>query len=169
MILQILKHTPAWVFVLFVALLHLGYIQSKTRSVTKSRLAVLPLAMVGLSLYGVISAFGANVIGVASWTIAMALAVLVNTFLRQPQGVVYVSTAKAFVIPGSWLPLGLMMAIFFIKYAVAVALVRVPAPALRESVTFIALTALAYGFLSGIFFARTLYTWRSAQRVLSLS
>lgn len=162
MFVQILKHTPPWVFVLFFTLLYLGYEQSNTRSVPKGRLAVLPLAMVGLSLYGVVSAFGASLVGIASWSVALVLAVLWNHVLQQPKGVEYLSGAGRFIVPGSWLPLGLMMAIFFTKYAAAVALARIPS--LRETAIFIIITSLAYGFLSGIFFARTLYTWRFARQ-----
>ena len=42
---QILTHTPLWVFGLFFGLVYLGYLQSRTRQVSRGRLIVLPLAM----------------------------------------------------------------------------------------------------------------------------
>ena len=47
---EILKHTPIWVFFILIALLYLGYIQSKTRTVTIRRAIVIPIAMTALSL-----------------------------------------------------------------------------------------------------------------------
>ena len=65
MIVQILQRTPIWVWPLFAALLYLGYVQSKTRSVSKQRLFALPLALVGLSLYSLFTTFGATRLGFA--------------------------------------------------------------------------------------------------------
>ncbi len=57
---QILTHTPLWVFALFFGLVYLGYLQSRTRQVSRGRLIVLPLAMLAWSLYSVWSTFDAH-------------------------------------------------------------------------------------------------------------
>lgn len=160
-IVEILKNTPSWVFVLFFVLLYLGYGYSKTRAVPVGRLFALPLAMVGLSLYGVWSAFGANLAGFAAWTGGIVLALLLNLVIKLPKGVDYAPAEKEYIIPGSWFPLSLMMAIFFTKYAVAVALAR--HPSLREAATFITTVTLGYGFLSGVFLSRALHAWGTAK------
>ena len=56
--IEILKRTPPWVFALFLVLLALGCIQSRNRTVGRRRLLLLSIAMLTLSYYGVVAAFG---------------------------------------------------------------------------------------------------------------
>jgi len=58
LLIEIIKRTPPWVFVLLAALLAMGYAQSKDRTIGRGRVAILPVTMIGLSFYGVVSAFG---------------------------------------------------------------------------------------------------------------
>ncbi len=162
MFFEILKHTPTWVFVLFFLLLVLGYFQSKPRIVSLGKVAILPVAMIALSFYGVWSAFGASVVGIAAWFAGVGLAVLFNQLRTSLQSVAYSKETKSFSIPGSWLPLALMMAIFFTKYVVGVVLAR--KLAFGDTPLFIGGVSLIYGFLSGMFFAKVLGLWRIAHR-----
>jgi len=154
MILQILTHTPTWVFVIFLGLVYLGYSQSRGRLVSKPRLTVLPIFMLGLSLLGVWTAFGANRVGFVAWALAIVAAIGVNQVVRQPHGVIYLPDIQVFKIPGSWIPFVLMMMIFFTKYLVAVLLALDPAR--RNSAIFVAIASMAYGLSSGTFLARAL-------------
>jgi alpha-beta hydrolase superfamily lysophospholipase len=158
-LIEILRHTPSWVFVLFFALLALGYSQSRVRTLSRSRVAILPAAMAVFSCYGVISAFGVGPVGLACWEAGMAAAAALGVALGGPKGVVYSPATLSFSIPGSWLPLGLMMAIFFTKFAVGVTLARA-LPVAGEPV-FVDAVSLGYGFFSGIFLARALVIWRA--------
>lgn len=162
MLIEILKHTPPWVFVLFFALLLLGYFQSKGRTVSRSRLSILPVAMIVLSFYGVLSAFGVGPVGIACWVLGVAIAVAIGIKLATPKGVRFSTQTQSFFIPGSWLPLVFMMAIFFTKYAVGVILARHPAVAGKT--VFVASLSLCYGLLCGVFLARATAIWRSATR-----
>jgi hypothetical protein len=65
-------------------------------------------------------------------------------------------------LPGSWLPLALMMAIFFTKYGAAVAVAR--EPALVNMPLFIGGVSILYGVWSGLFFARLLRVLRTQRR-----
>lgn len=160
MLIEILKRTPPWVFVLFFVLLAAGYSQSKTRTVSRAQVSILPAAMLALSLYGVFSAFGFAPVGLAGWLTGAAAAVWLGLALMVPRGVCYSEATKLFSIPGSWLPLALMMAIFFTKYAVGVSLARgLP---LAGTSAFIGFISIAYGFLSGLFLARAIVVWHSA-------
>ena len=154
LIIQILKHTPTWVFGLLLVLVYLGYVQSKTRLVPMQRLSILPAAMLCLSLTGVWSVFGLSLVGFGTWASTIIAIVLVSRSLKQPHGVVYASDTRVFTVPGSWVPFVLMMVIFFTRYVVAVALAR--NPAFRSSVSFVAVASMAYGFGSGMFLARAL-------------
>ena len=162
MLIEILKRTPTWVFVLFFVLLTLGYFQSKARTLGRGKVSILPCVIITLSFYGVLSAFGTAPVGLISWFVGAASAVWLGLALAAPKGVVYCDEIRSFSIPGSWVPLLLMMAIFFTKYAVGVVLARQLPCALEAK--FIGAISLSYGCLGGLFLARTLVIWRSAKQ-----
>jgi hypothetical protein len=157
MLLEILKRTPAWVFVLFAALVFVGVMQSRTRQVTLVRVTILPIVLVGMSLSGLLGTFGGNGntgLANAAWLAAVAAAVLFNRHAKWPRNVVYTAASRTFLVEGSWLPLAVMMIIFFTRYAVTVTLAMNPglaaSPWLATGVSF------AYGLMSGAFLARAL-------------
>lgn len=159
MFIEILKRTPPWVFVLFFALLIMGYLQSKDRIISRGKVAILPVAMICLSFYGVLSAFGmGRPVGLVSWAAGIFLAGFLGRKFASPAGVVYSTTKRSYSVPGSWFPLFLMMAIFFIKYAVGVILAR-KLPIANEQI-FIVPVSLCYGLISGLFLVRAFGIWR---------
>jgi hypothetical protein len=151
-ILQVLQRTPLWVWPLFLALVWLGVLQSRPRELSRTRLFVLPAVMIGLSLLSVGSTFGGAPVSLAAWGGGIALAVLVYRLTGRPAGVVYSPASRTYSVPGSWLPLTLMMAIFFSRYAISVTLAI--QPLLREAAAFAGGVSLLSGLASGIFFAR---------------
>jgi hypothetical protein len=157
MILEILQRTPVWVFFLFALLVYLGFQQSSTRTVSPPRLAILPAALLALSLHGVISAFGASPLALGAWSAALAASALLISLFRFPKGII--REAGAFKVPGSWVPFALMMIIFFTRYAIAVSLAR--DPSLRQAAGFIAAVAVSYGLPTGYFVARTVNILRT--------
>jgi hypothetical protein len=150
---EILAHTPRWVFVLLIILVGVGLQQTRTRSVTLQRLTLLPLTMLGLSFYGVWITFNGSALGVACWLGAALVTALLCQRLDFAGGVHYAPDLRRFVMPGSWLPLVLMMGIFFTKYGVGIMLAQ--HSELREVDSFVAIVSLVYGFWSGVFFGRT--------------
>lgn len=160
MLIEIVTHTPPWVFVLFFALLGLGWFQSKGRSVSRGKLLMLPVAMIALSFYGVLSAFGPVPAGLAFWGMGAAISAGLGARLAAPRGASFSAETRLFFVPGSWLPLALMMAIFFTKYAVGVVLAR-QLPIAGES-AFVGSISLCYGLFSGAFLARAIVIWRCA-------
>jgi len=158
-----LAHTPSWVFFVFAALLLLGYQQSRDRTVGPGRLIFLPIAMLGLSFFGIASAFGLAALPVGAWLLGVSLITLPG--LRQIGSFVRSNPANAFRIPGSWLPLALMMAIFFIKYLAGYALAR--GLVIASEPWFVGGTSLAQGLLSGFFPARATAVWLGARKASS--
>jgi len=150
---EIIAHTPIWVFGLFIGLVVLGMQQTKVRSVSLQRLTLLPLAMLALSFYGAWSTFNGSAVSIACWLVAALLTALASQRINFARGVRYSADMRSFIMPGSWLPLVLMMGIFFTKYAVGIMLAR--HGELRDADTFVAIVSLAYGFWSGMFFGRT--------------
>jgi hypothetical protein len=161
LLIEILKRTPPWVFVLFFVLLAAGYSQSKDRVIRRGKVSILPIAMIVLSLYGVLSAFGIAPVGLISWLVGVVVAVWLGITLAIPCGVSFSTETQTYFVPGSWLPLVFMMAIFFIKYAVGVILARHLPIAIEPS--FIGSISLCYGFFGGVFFAWALVIRRSAR------
>ena len=160
--MQILAHTPPWVFGLFVLLVVLGINQTRARRISRVRLAVLPLAMAGLALLGVWSSFAAHAIALAAWLCVLLAVVAGSLWLPPPRATKYSPEAKLFSVPGSWIPLALMMGIFLTKYAIAV--VRVVDPALLAGTGAVAATCALYGLYSGLFLARAVRVARTAMR-----
>jgi hypothetical protein len=158
MLLQIVSNTPKWVFVLFAALLWLGLNQLLTRKIGLARVTLLAVGMAGFSLFGTVSAFAGVPSALLAWLTAAAavFALVVNRPL--PAGTQYEAASRRFTLPGSAVPLALMMGIFFTKYAVGVTLALQPALA-REAAFALGLSAL-YGAFSGVFAARAARLWR---------
>jgi len=161
MAMQILLHTPRWVFALFFVLLVAGVTQLVARRASLRRVSLLPLAMVGLSLYGVASAFAAQPLALLAWAVTGGLAMLAVLSRSLPAGTTYDGTTRQFMLPGSALPLALMMGIFFTKYAVGATLTMLPTLA-QQSGFALAVSAL-YGAFSGVFLGRAIRLWRLAQ------
>ena len=154
MIIEILRRTPAWVFPLFLLLIYLGFTQSRTRAVGTARLAILPVLMPALSLFGVLSVFGANLVALACWLAGLFAAAILVRAIGIPKGVAYSPESRAFTVPGSWWPLALIMGIFFARYTVAVALAM--NPSLPHLALFVVVVSTTYGLPSGYFVARAL-------------
>ena len=161
MLINILQHTPVWVWALLTALVALGLMQTRTRHVTLGRAALLPVAMVTLSMAGVTSRFGAHALPLLAWAAGAALAVATAHWLSLWRGISWSAGTSRFQVPGSWLPLALILVLFVLKYTVSVNLVM--HPDLLKNAVFPWAASLAYGFFSGLFLARALTLW-SAHR-----
>ena len=160
MLTQILFHTPKWVFVLFATLLWLGAKQLLAGSVSLVRVTLLPIVMTGLSIYGVASAFGDSPMALLAWA-ATALALLGLVMQRAlPASTRYDAAARQFHVPGSAVPMVLMMGIFFTKYVVGVLLAM--HPELAHEVSFAVGISALYGVFTGIFTGRAIRLWRLA-------
>jgi hypothetical protein len=156
-LLQILRGTPVWVYPLFLGLVVMGYLQSKPREVAPAMVAILPVAIGVFSLSKVLAIFGLEPLGLAAWAAGTAAALLLNRALKQPAGARWSDANGTFHVPGSWVPLVLMMAVFFVRYALAVSLVM--RPELAHSTGFTAAASFGSGLLSGVFLARALWVW----------
>jgi len=161
LIVQILSHTPIWVYATFFVLLGFGLIQTRTRTVSKLPALLLPAGMLALSLAGIYTSFGFATLPLAAWGMAIASATVVgSTFFRDTR-IHCTATDGTFVIPGSWVPLGVMMAIFVTKYVYAI-LHAYHAAGIATPLVIGALSAV-YGLLSGYFASRAVHLITLAQ------
>jgi hypothetical protein len=160
-IVAILSHTPGYVWAILAALVLLGSLQLRRQRMSRMRLLIAPVAMGALSLWSVTTAFGTKPAVIAAWLLGIGAAWLANRALRWPRDVR--SDGDAFVVAGSPWPLALMLAIFALRYAVAVSLVF--HPEWRADPVFAAPMALLYGALSGMFTARAVRILTSGPEV----
>lgn len=163
--LTIVQRTPVWVWGLLAGLLLLGTIQMRPRSMRLARVTLLPLGLAAFSLFGLgrdllASGWVAPALGV--WLL-MAAAVLLATWRNSPPaGTRYEPATRRIHLPGSTVPLVIILAIFLLKYAVGVELAM--QPALREEAGFALGLAAAYGGLSGLLATRSAALWRLASQ-----
>ncbi len=160
MFYKIIVNTPVWVWGIFALLGWLGVKQSQPSTPGIRRITLIPLAMLGLSLYGVVSRLGAAADTLAIWSGALLLVAWVT--VRQPlsESTRFNAWTQRFELPGSWTPLVLMMGIFITKYAVGVTAVIQP-DVLHSAAVSYSICAI-YGACSGVFSGRAMQLWRLA-------
>jgi hypothetical protein len=161
----VIKNTPLWVWGLLAALLALGLSQLRGRRVGLTRMTLLPLAMSGLSLWGTVSAFGNSPLFgyvLLAWATGAALMLALIAPQAPPVGTRYDTASRSFQVPGSWVPLALILGIFLTKYTVGVELTMQATLANDGQYTLI--IGALYGLFSGIFAGRAARLWRLALR-----
>lgn len=154
-IVSLLKGTPTWVWCLLAALLVLGIRQLSERPTALSRVVIMPVAMLGLSVYGMASAFGNS--GqwgtvMLAWLLATVVSVALVLTLSPASATRFDADTRSFMVSGSVVPLLLILGIFMTKYVVSIELALQPA-AVRDA-AFALTVGLLYGAFSGIFMAR---------------
>ncbi|MDO8280798.1 MAG: hypothetical protein Q8K31_04760 [Burkholderiaceae bacterium] len=162
MLFQIIRNTPVWVAGLFLALLLLGLSQAVARSASLRRITVMPIAMIGLSIWGTVSTFGAEPLVLSAWLASALLAGALVLRMPLPAGTRYEAGTRHFHVPGSFAPLALIMGIFLSKYCVGV--MTAMHPELRHDPMFSLFFGSLNGLFSGVFAARSLRLWRLTLR-----
>ncbi|NQY62581.1 MAG: hypothetical protein HRT38_02470 [Alteromonadaceae bacterium] len=149
MFIEIIKHTPTWVFVLFVFLIILGYKQTKTRIINHKVSLILPVVMIGLSIQGILVNFTTPVMGIISWLAGAGISLW---FLSRAKQASYENNNGLVQVVGSWAPMFVIMTIFIIKYTLGVS------SALNlsfiENVKFIIVVSFFFGSLNALSISR---------------
>ena len=156
------KSTPTWVWGLLTSLLVLGASQVRDRTASLARSGLMPVAMTGFSIWGTASAFAASS---GPWEIlatwlgaALAVFAAVASFGSGRSAASYDAATRRFHIPGSYLPLLLILGVFLTKYVVGVELGM--QPGLAHDSSFALPAAALYGAFSGLFTGRAARLWR---------
>ena len=152
MIIGILQHTPVWVWVVFAAILLLGLQQTRTRDVSIARATILPVVMIVLSLSGVLGAFAHVPLAWVAWAVGVGASLLLASKAVAVRGASRATKPGHLRIPGSFVPVILILAVFITKYTAGIALAMNPTLATNPGVA-VALS-LVYGAFSGLFWAR---------------
>jgi uncharacterized membrane protein len=155
----ILKATPMWVWVLLVVLLSVGVQQLRRRTASLPRALAFPSVMLAFALFGLVTGFGAG-LPLLVW--ALALGALLPLLARLPmtRGATWDSWKEQFTLPGSAVPLGIIVVVFGLKYTVGVKLGF--NPALAQDLGFTVPVAALYGAINALLLARAWQLWRLA-------
>lgn len=154
MLNAIVTQTPHWVWILLIALIGLGLAQTRTRLVSPRRLLAMPLALLGLGVFSLESAFAAQPASVLAWLAALLVFVAIGLRIPRPAAAVWRAAEQRLQLPGSWLPLAVITAIFVLRYSVNVALAM--NPAWRGSAQALLPIAALYGALGGVVLGRAI-------------
>jgi hypothetical protein len=159
----VLKNTPTWVWGLLAGLMTLGITQLRDGNPSVVRVTVMPVAMTIFSVWGNFTAFGASSqFGTVLVTWFTAAAVVGAALAMTTPPATYDPATRSFHVPGSWIPLALILGIFMTKYVVGVELNM--QPQLARDGQFTVIVAGLYGVFNGLFVGRAIRLWRLALR-----
>ena len=117
MIITILSHTPVWVWGLLAALMALGFSQTRQRRLAPWRLLMLPLVVLGLGLWSMAPSFKALPLSALVWLAALGAGAALLAGRPAQAGAVWLPVEQRLQLPGSWMPMLLILGIFSIRYA----------------------------------------------------
>jgi hypothetical protein len=153
-LIAIVTRTPAWVWLVLAGLVALGLLQARDHVVPRVRVILQPVALGALSLWGVASAFGLHAMVEGPWLAGALLGLAITRVFHLPRQVQALPGGR-FAIGGSWIPLAMLMTVFFMRYAVNVAIAV--APTLKADAGFAVTVALLYGLPAGLIAGRALH------------
>lgn len=165
-ILEVLKHTPLYVWGILAALVVFGSLQVRDQVVGRMRVLALPVGLGAFSLWGAASAFGVTWAALAAWALGMSAMLSVARWVQWPRNVEFLPERDAFAVRGSVLPLVAMLAVFAVRYVTTVTLVLHPQWRGVAAVEIVG--SLGYGLLSGVFAMRARTILASAGQRLRL-
>ncbi|MDH0866216.1 DUF6622 family protein [Mitsuaria sp. GD03876] len=153
-LLDILNHIPLFVWAILAAILAMGFKLSRATTMATRRVVILPIVWLVIGLMGVRSGAGLFSPAGGAWALGLLAGAGLVRALRWPGQVRYDVAERRFHVPGSWIPMGLMLSIFVLKAYAAMTLAVHPAVA--HQLGFAVGTSAAFGFLSGCFLGRSL-------------
>lgn len=121
MLIQILSHTPPYVWAILAFLVWRGVAELREREIAVARMFVLPLVMLVLSLHDIARKFGPDATALVAWSGAFAAAAWLAWRFGRARVVPGAAPGRVRVA-GSALPLVLMLSIFVVKYVTSVLL-----------------------------------------------
>ena len=121
----ILRNVPWWVWLLLAILIVLGLQALRTRRVALARVLVTPIVFLSWGLTSLVLRVSGMPIALLYWAVAAAAGATLARLSFRTTGIVV--TGGLVQLPGSPMPLLRNLLIFAVKFALAVALARLPA------------------------------------------
>ena len=162
----IFQGTPIWVWVLLAFLLSRGFKAMNSGTAPLSRLAIVPLVF---ALWGIahlvtdpLTGWGDAIV----WVVSALAGVAGGVFIASRSRFIVDPIANTVMLPGSMLPLALIVIVFVTKFWLGVELAT--ATSLAAVGTYMLISAAVSGVVAGMFAGRFLTYWRAmnARRVI---
>ncbi len=166
MLLQILIHTPLWVWAMLLGLLTLGLWQRQTRRVRRAQILALPLVLLALGVWSMAAAFVALPLAFATWLTALGATAAWARRWAPPAAARWLEAEQKLQLPGSWLPLVIILVVFSLRYSTGVSLAL--HPEWRAALAVQMPLACAFGALSGLFLGRALGLLAVTRRTVAI-
>jgi len=157
MIISILQHTPFQVWIILAILISFGISLSLPRRRTLRSAVVISVVMIAMSCYGVVAGFSHQAPALAAWATGVVASLMHAHITNAWSGIRWTEKHRRLIIPGSWVPMILMMGLFAAKYIANVMLAM--DQELKFDLGFMTLVGFSYGVFSGAFLARGVAMW----------
>jgi len=143
-------NTPLWVWLIFIHLVVIGVLSLKDRVVSLTRLFIMPVILIGFR-YKVFISYDFMLIG--TYVICLLAGINFGLFVGNKTPIQILKQEKSVLIPGHRHTLGLLMLLFWTKYAYGVWKAVSPFTASQYANAETGFSAL----ISGYFLGRSLY------------
>lgn len=151
--MELLRQTPIWVYPLFLFLLFMGWQQTRDRKVIFFVPFIFPVIMAIYSMVTSLPLFNWSDSGTMLLLLFSLSAVVFLLSNRQKiNGAVYLARDRQFFIPGSYLPLTIILIVFSVKYVTEACMTL--SPEIANTLYFRATLAIINGTLLGFFISR---------------
>jgi hypothetical protein len=150
MLTEIITHTPPYVWGLLGFFVYRGLAARRDRDVPVWSLFILPVVLLALGIQGIAGHYGLAPMPLLTWLGAAATGSALG--YRSLRADAVAQGVRGILMRGSWLPLVLVLAVFFTKYCAEVLIAMRPDLMLQPEAV-VAVCAL-YGLLSGFFLGR---------------
>jgi hypothetical protein len=156
---QIVHGTPVWVWVLLVVLLSRGLKALNSHTASLARLAIVPLIFAGWGILHLLSNPLTGWSSVIVWVAGALVGIAAGVVIAKRSRFIVDPIAKTVMVPGSAVPLLLMIAAFASEFWVGVQL------AVATSITALGMYTLigatVSGIVAGVFAGRFITYWRA--------
>ncbi|MGA4519797.1 hypothetical protein [Citrobacter portucalensis] len=159
-VLDMLEHTPVWVYLLFAFLLYRGIKARTPATVTLEKLALIPAIFLFWDIYDLITYRDPTLITYIQWTIGIISGAIIGYILINPDRLSRSSAPRSIHRPADYSALPFMLLAFGIKYVLGV--LNAIAPDVLRQPAISALAIITGGMFAGVFvgkFTRYVSVW----------
>ena len=165
-IIEILKGTPFWVWLVLVFLLKRGIASLQDREVRLNRMFVLPLIFLVWGFHSIVSNPNHLETSILMMLFGLLIGCSVGWRLWKNQEPLRYNIEKTMIIsPGSYLPLFLSCSAFFIKFILGVTFAF--HSEFNNSLDYLMIYAFLTGFIDGLFWGRLFHLMQSFKKLTS--